>query len=141
MKKYLKYGFIVAFVVVAIAAIWYIVNPSTPTIKSDVFTVEEWNTPEYIASNTHTIHDGTVVKEMKSDDPNLYDCIIECKSNTGNGTYLIYYVDTVKHSVGENMPEFTGVWIAHYNYEESIDMVRKLPVYISMSGIEYLQNK
>lgn len=139
MKKVVVYGIVVALVVCLIAAIFMLVNPSTPTIKSNVFDVEEWNTPEYIESHMFSIHQGVVLKKMESDNENLFDCLIEVKSNTTDNTYLVYYVDKVEHPVGEEVSELSGVWIAHYNYEESIDVVRRLPVYASMEAIEFLQ--
>lgn len=133
MKKYLLYGLGVIAVVFIFAVIVLLSKPSTPTIKSDIFSLNDWNHPEYIELNTENIQ-GTVIKEMKSESENMFDCIIErLNSYTGN-TFLIYYVDTIQHPVGEVTDTIPGVKIGTYLYEESVDVVRTLPVYMSIGA-------
>lgn len=139
MKKYLKIGLGCVVGVCFIALLYLLfVTPSVPTIQSGTFEVKEWNSPEFIEANTFAIHEGVVLKEMESDVADLYDCIVEVQD--GN-KYLVYYVDTTKHEVGEKLEEVQAVWIASYNYEESLDMVRRIPVYLSFPGVELLQGK
>ncbi len=140
MKKYVLYGFLAAFVVCLFAVIVLLSKPSTPTIESDVFYIRDWNNPEYIENWTQTIQ-GTVVKEMPAKVENEFNCIIEVQSSSNDGTYLVYYVDTLQHPVGEVTDELKGVNIGSYNYEESIDMVRKLAVFLSMPIVEQYQKK
>lgn len=133
MKKYLLYGISIISVIIIFAVIMMLANPSTPTIKSDIFSINDWNHPEYIELNTENIQ-GTVIKEMKSESENMFDCIIErLNSYTGN-TFLIYYVDTIQHPVGEVTDTIPGVKIGTYLYEESVDVVRTLPVYMSIGA-------
>ena len=133
MKKYLVYGISIISIIIIFAVIMMLTNPSTPTIKSDIFSINDWNHPEYIELNTENIQ-GTVIKEMKSESENMFDCIIErLNSYTGN-TFLIYYVDTIQHPVGEVTDTIPGVKIGTYLYEESVDVVRTLPVYMSIGA-------
>ena len=133
MKKYLLYGISIISIIIIFAVIMMLTNPSTPTIKSDIFSINDWNHPEYIELNTENIQ-GTVIKEMKSESENMFDCIIErLNSYTGN-TFLIYYVDTIQHPVGEVTDTIPGVKIGTYLYEESVDVVRTLPVYMSIGA-------
>ena len=133
MKKYLLYGISIISIIIIFAVIMMLANPATPTIKSDIFSINDWNHPEYIELNTENIQ-GTVIKEMKSESENMFDCIIErLNSYTGN-TFLIYYVDTIQHPVGEVTDTIPGVKIGTYLYEESVDVVRTLPVYMSIGA-------
>lgn len=135
MKKYLLYGLGVVAVVVIFAVVALLVNPSIPTIKGDTFRINDWNHPEYIELNTENIQ-GTVIKEMKSDVETMFDCIIERYNPYIGRNFLVYYVDTIKHPVGEVTDTIPGIKIGTYLYEESVDVVRTLPVYLSKGAAE-----
>ena len=135
MKKYLLYGLGVVAVVIIFAVVVLLANPSVPTIKGDIFSINDWNHPEYIEMNTEGIQ-GTVVKEMKSESKNMFDCIIERLNSYTGDTFLVYYVDTIKHPVGEVTDTIPGIKIGTYLYEESVDVVRTLPVYLSKGAAE-----
>ena len=133
MRKYVFYGILLVAVVFIFAVITLLVNPSVPTIKGDIFDIKDWNHPEYIQLNTVEIQ-GTVIKEMKSDSDNMFDCIIETYNPYTGHNFLVYYVDTVKHPVGEVTGPLSGIDIGTYRYEESVDVVRTLPVYLSIGA-------
>lgn len=147
MGKAFKIGLAICAAVIVIALGFLFFNVNTPeTIKSDVFNIEEWNDSEYIENNVFSIKDGVVLKKMVSDNPMLFDVIVEIPSNTVNTdgstrTYLVYFVDTLEREPGDEIAYEQVVKVGRYLYEESIDMVRTLPVYLSNSAIEYLQNR
>lgn len=134
MRNYLKYGLLVFVVIFIVAGIFYLATPKMPTIKSDVFSIEDWNHPEYIENNVFSVNDGVVIKEMPSESENLYDCIIEVPGSRGPA--LVYYVDTIHRAIGDSVNNVEGIKIGTYNYEESVDMVRRVPVYLSKEAIK-----
>lgn len=135
MKKYLLYGMGVVAVVFIFAVVVLLSKPSTPIIKGNTFNINDWNHPEYIELNTEDIQ-GTVIKEMESESENMFDCIIERLNSYTGDTFLVYYVDTIKHPVGEVTDTIPGIKIGTYLYEESVDVVRTLPVYLSKGAAE-----
>lgn len=135
----------VAVFVIALG-FWAFSGTHTPTIESDVFQIEKWNDAEYIENNVFSIKDGVVIKKMVSDNPMLFDVIVEMEGSTLNAdgtprTYLVYFVDTLERGVGDEIAYEKVIKVGRYLYEESIDVVRTLPVYLSNSAIEYLQNR
>ena len=139
MKKNVFLALCFVVVIAFFIAVAMVVNPSTPTIKGDVFDVRDWNHPEYVEKWTQTVQ-GTVIKEMTPKVKNQFDCIIEVKDDS-TSSYLLYFVDTVRHPVGEVTKELVGVNIGSYNYEESPDMVRQLAVVLSMNIVNNTELK
>ena len=147
MGKAFKIGLAICVTVIVIALGFLVFNVNTPeTIKSDVFEIEKWNDAEYIENNVFSIKDGVVLKKMVSDNPMLFDVIVEMPSTSLNSdgtarTYLVYFVDTLEREPGDEITYERVIKVGRYLYEESVDMVRTLPVYLSNSAIEYLQNR
>ena len=147
MGKAFKIGLAICATVIVIALGFLVFNVNTPeTIKSDVFEIEKWNDAEYIENNVFSIKDGVVLKKMVSDNPMLFDVIVEMPSTSLNSdgtarTYLVYFVDTLEREPGDEITYERVIKVGRYLYEESVDMVRTLPVYLSNSAIEYLQNR
>jgi len=138
-------GVILAVIVVALVYLAF-GNTGTPTIEGGTFNIEKWNDTEYIENNIFTIKGGVVKENMESDNPFLFDAIVELESVNLNSdgtprTYLVYFVDTLEREVGDEIEYESVVKVGTYLYEESADLVRTLPVYLSNSAIEYLQNR
>lgn len=147
MREAFKVGLAICTVMIVIALGFLVFNVNAPeTIKSDVFEIEKWNDTEYIENNVFSIKDGVVLKKMVSDNPMLFDVIVEMPSADLNDdgtarTYLVYFVDTLEREPGDEIAYERVIKVGRYLYEESMDMVRTLPVYLSNSAIEYLQNR
>lgn len=149
MRKVVKYVMIVAVAIFAFAGIYYLFTNDDiqgNSIESDVFFINEWNTPGYIADNEFTISKGEVVKNMPSDSPRLFDAIVDVESSVVNedGThphYLVYFVDTLEREVGDSILNETAIMVGSYHYDYSVDEVKRILVYVSKSGIEFLQEK
>ena len=138
MKKSILIGFAVVAVIAIVVAIF--VNHSSPGIQSDVFYIRDWNHTEYIENWTQGIQ-GTVIKEMPAKEKDQYSCIIEVNKDSVDIHYICYFIDKVKHPVGEVTGELKGVNIGSYNYEENIDYVRQIPVFMSIDVVEGYQHK
>ena len=134
MKKYLLYGLGVVAVVIIFAVVVLLANPSVPTIKGDIFSINDWNHPEYIENNMTVIHEGSVVNIMEAEDSLKSEVIVKVKSNvpdTIERYFLVYLVDTVKYQLEDSIVEKKVLNIGKYLYEETSDSVRTLPVYLT----------
>jgi hypothetical protein len=133
MNKKVFYGILIAAAVILFVWIAFAVQPSN-SIESDVFFIRDWNHKEYVENWKQTIQ-GTVIKQMPAKEKGQYNCIIEVRKDSANIHYLCYFVDKVEHPVGEVTGELVGVNVGSYNYEETVDYVRQLPVFLSMDVV------
>lgn len=147
MRKAFKIGMAVCIIIFIFALVFAVFkNTGKPTIKENTFEIEKWNDTEYIENNVFSIKSGVVKEKMVSDNPMLFDVIVEMEGSALNdgGTpmkFLVYFVDTIEREVGDEIEFERVVKVGRYFYEENADVVRTLPVYLSNSAIEYLQSK
>ena len=138
MKKNIFWGLVIAAAVAIVVAIF--VNHSSPGIKNDVFYIRDWNHTEYIDSWKQTVQ-GTVIKEMPAKEAGQYNCIIEVSKDSVDIHYICYFVDTVEHPVGEVTEELEAINIGSYNYEETVDYTRQIPVFLGMNVVRKYEPK